>query len=981
MKPGFKRKFGFNCMSFNADSLLNKRDELLLLISDRNPDIIAISELLPKNCKNPPQATEFNIPDYEFFSNMGDNPDRGVGLYIKSILKPLEVKVNDNKATDTVWAQVRLCGSDTLLVGSVYRSPNSSQENNDSFNQMFSKASEMNYSHVLVMGDCNHKEIDWKEMTTKCTETHEASKFLEAIRDSYLHQHTRNPTHFRGDQTPNVLDLIFTNEETMINDIDYSAPVGKSHHSTLLFQFKCYKPSETSNIPGYTYDKGDYDTIREKLSEINWDKELEGKNTQDSWTKIKLTVHKLIDNHIPKKRNSNSNRPTKPLWMNDKAMAAIKKKRDSFKRYLQTREGADYQSYAKFRNQAKWETRKAKREYEKHIAKQTKKNPKAFFRYANSKLKTRSGVADLHKEDGSTTKTDQEKAEVLNDFFASVFTRENMSHMPEFSPNNIDSSLENIQITEEKVHKKLKNLNPSKAMGMDGFHPRVLKEASQELSKPLAMLFSKSLEEGYLPDDWKCGQVSPIFKKGSKSSPANYRPVSLTSVVCKQMESIIREELLDHMKPYLSKYQHGFLNGRSCVTQLLDCIGEWSKQLDEGNCLDVIYLDYAKAFDSVPHHRLLKKLEGYGIKGNVLNWITSFLLNRKQRVVINGEASSWRDVLSGIPQGSVLGPVLFICYVNDMPETVQSMIRMFADDTKVFAQCNTEQECKHLQNDLDILQDWAEDWQLRFNATKCKSMHLGHSNKKFTYNMRHNQTKVDLEETQCEKDLGVNVDPSLKFSKHCEKAVNKANQLLGLIRRSFDYIDKESMTYLFKGLVRPHLEYANCVWSPGNKKDSTLVENVQRRATKLVPEVKEFEYEQRLEKLKLPSLVYRRLRGDLIETYKVTHNLYNIDPESYFKMNRDTRTRGHKYKILKQSARLEVRKHYFGLRIVDIWNNLPDAVVEAPSINAFKNRVDKLLADYHYVIDIDTAQVIKDLNKNRSSVNFKDSDLEEAPQD
>ena len=465
-------------------------------------------------------------------------------------------------------------------------------------------------------------------------------------------------------------------------------------------------------------------------------------------------------------------------------------------------------------------------------------------------MKTKSGVADLHKEDGSTTTNDQEKAEVLNDFFVSVFTRENLDHIPEFSPGNVENTLNDIDIDSAMVYKKLKNLNPSKAMGPDGIHPRFLKEASKELSEPLAIIFNKTLKEGVVPQEWKCGQVTPIFKKGSKSTPSNYRPVSLTSVVCKIMESIVREKLLDHMSPHLSKYQHGFMNGRSCVTQLLDCIGEWTKQLDEGNSLDVIYLDYAKAFDSVPHIRLLKKLEGYGIRDNVLLWIKNFLLDRKQRVVISGEASSWRDVLSGIPQGSVLGPVLFICYVNDMPETVQSMIRMFADDTKVFAQSNTNEQCQNLQSDLNTLQNWADDWQLRFNATKCKTLYLGRNNSKFTYHMRNNQTEVDLEETDCEKDLGVHVDPTLKFSKHCEKVVNKANQILGLIRRSFDYIDSESLTYLFKGLVRPHLEYANSVWSPLNKTDATLIENVQRRATKLVPNLKELDYEDRLKKLK-----------------------------------------------------------------------------------------------------------------------------------
>jgi hypothetical protein len=405
------------------------------------------------------------------------------------------------------------------------------------------------------------------------------------------------------------------------------------------------------------------------------------------------------------------------------------------------------------------------------------------------------------------------------------------------------------------------------------------------------------------------------------------------------------------MKPFLSDCQHGFLNGRSTITQLLDCVGQWTKLLDEGSAVDVIFLDYAKAFDSVPHQRLLQKLEGYGVRGDVLGWIRDFLKDRRQRVVINGEESGWRAVLSGIPQGSVLGPVLFICFVNDMPDVVHGLIRMFADDTEIFSNVDTAEACQRLQSDLDALQQWSDEWQLRFNATKCKSMHLGRNNSKHPYYMKDATTTIELEETVCEKDLGVHMDPSLKFAEHCHKVVSKANQILGLIRRSFDFIDKQSLTYLYKGLVRPHLEYGNVVWSPLHKKDATLLENVQRRATKLAPEVAELEYEERLRALKLPSLMYRRLRGDLIEAYKLTHGFYNVDVESYLPRSTEERTRGHKYKIKKQPSRLDIRKHYFSLRVVETWNSLPELVVEAPTLNSFKNRLDRCLADHQFSVE------------------------------
>ena len=434
------------------------------------------------------------------------------------------------------------------------------------------------------------------------------------------------------------------------------------------------------------------------------------------------------------------------------------------------------------------------------------------------------------------------------------------------------------------------------------------------------------------------------------------------------------------MQPYLSDCQHGFVNGRSCTTQLLDCVGEWTRQLDEGNAVDVIFLDFAKAFDSVAHQRLLKKLEGYGVRGNVHGWIRDFLKGRRQRVVVNGEASGWRPVSSGIPQGSVLGPVLFVCFVNDMPEAVQGLIRMFADDTKVFSQSNSTDCCRKLQNDLESLQAWANKWQLRFNAGKCKRMHLGRCNDKFEYHMNEGDKHVTLEETDCERDLGVHVDPALKFTQHCNKAVSKANKLVGLLRRTFDFIDKQILSYAFKGLIRPHLEYGNSVWSPLYKKDAILVENVQRRATKLVPELVNLSYEERLKALGLPSLMYRRLRGDLIEVYKLTHGFYSVNVEKYIAFSTEQRTRGHKFKLKKQSARLDVRKNFFGLRVVDAWNSLPELVADAPSLNTFKGRLDKHLREHQHSVEFPLATITTKPLNTEEAVNQELDDVADPQQ-
>ena len=250
--------------------------------------------------------------------------------------------------------------------------------------------------------------------------------------------------------------------------------------------------------------------------------------------------------------------------------------------------------------------------------------------------------------------------------------------------------------------------------------------------------------------------------------------------------------------------------------------------------------------------------------------------------------------------------------------------------------------CSFKFKDLDNLVEWADKWQLKFNAEKCHTLHMGFNNPNYPYYMRkHNENEyVELSATDAEKDLGVIVDCDLKFSRHIETQVNKANRLLGLIRRSFTFMDAECMRLLFTSIVRPHLEFANVIWSPSTKRDCELIERVQHRATKMVPNLKKLSYQDRLIKMNLPSLRYRRLRGDMIEAYKITHGLYSVN-KNLLQLDQGNRTRGHAFKLIKNNSRLKIRQHFFVNRIVNDWNALPASVAEAPSINAFKARLDK----------------------------------------
>uniref|UniRef100_A0A803K1Z4 Reverse transcriptase domain-containing protein n=1 Tax=Xenopus tropicalis TaxID=8364 RepID=A0A803K1Z4_XENTR len=495
--------------------------------------------------------------------------------------------------------------------------------------------------------------------------------------------------------------------------------------------------------------------------------------------------------------------------------------------------------------------------------------------------------------------------------------------------------------SQDMVLKGLHTINVNKAPGPDGIHPRVLRELGAELQWPLFLIFSDSLSSGMVPRDWKKANVIPIFKKGVRSQPGNYRPVSLTSVVGKLFEGLLRDHIQNYVveNAIMSSNQHGFMKDRSCQTNLIAFYDEVSKKLDSGDAVDIIYLDFAKAFDTVPHKRLLSKLRSIGLSEAVCTWIENWLQDRVQRVVVNGTFSTWNKVLSGVPQGSVLGPLLFNLFINDLGEGIMSNVSVFADDTKLCRPVNSIQDVTSLQQDLDQLAIWAAKWQMRFNVDKCKVMHLGCKNMQAPYTLN----GTALGKSIMEKDLGVLVDNKLGCSKQCQAAAARANRVLSCIKRGIDSREEGVILPLYRALVRPHLEYAVQFWSPVLKRDITELERVQRRATKLVKGMESFSYEERLAKLGLFTLEKRRLRGDMITMYKYIKGSYNNLSNVLFTSRSFQRTRGHPLRLEEGRFHLNIRKGFFTVRAVRFWNSLPESVVLADTLYNFKKGLDGFL--------------------------------------
>ena len=764
------------------------------------------------------------------------------------------------------------------------------------------------------------------------------------------------PTRYRDGHSPSNLDLIFTKRESDIEDLIICDPLGKSDHVVLTWELILKTEAQLSavRLAGYNYRKADYERMQTFLSKQNW-KEMESLNVEPAWEYFKNKIHEAIAECVPKHMQRKTN-PTTAPWWTPATQRAVKAKHKAWKIYSKSKQSEDYKAYTMERNKTLSTLRAARQKYEDGLVRKVKADPKRLYRYIRKQQKVKATIGTLEMGNGELTDSDQEAAEVLQDFFQSVFVSEGDSCLPDF-PDKLEEGdpLDIVKFSCDDILLELKGLNEDSSTGLDDISTSVLKNCAPQLVLPLRLLFTKSMEEGKLPSDWKNARITPIFKKGRKKDASNYRPVSITSQTCKVMERIIRKKLVQHLEnnEFLSSSQHGFVPKKSCLTNLLETLEDWTDIMDRGCALDVIYLALSKAFDTVPHRRLLKKLQCYGVRGKVYSWLEDFLTERQQLVTVGTGRSSWGKVISGVPQGSVLGPILFLLYINDMPSEIRSGIKVFADDTKIYRAVANSMECEELQRDLTRLELWASVWLMKFNTAKCKVMHCGSSNLGHEYYM--NTVAGDpmvLQKTLEEKDLGVHITSSLKPTVQCQKAANKAMSALRLLRSTFSCLTQENFRILSTTYVRPHLEYCLQAVGPHMKKNIQTLERIQRRASKKVKGMQHLSYEERPRRLNLMKIEDRAIRGDLIETYKIMTGKLNVDPNHFFRRETDSRTRGHHLKLIKPRSNGLVRSKFFSRRVIDIWNKLPADVVSAATTNSFKASLDKwssALTEHYFV--------------------------------
>ena len=780
--------------------------------------------------------------------------------------------------------------------------------------------------------------------------------FLQLLAVTMQNQYVHEPT--RG---KNILDIFCTNNPFLVNSVKVRNTELSDHklvQVSLSFDFDDRRQSEfipdRNSFAALDFAKADYDSISKDIREYDWNVtrlDCTFEEFPEVMTKIFLCI---CQKHVPRRRP----RTGKPRKYN-----ALRRK----KKRLEKRIAKTFRADVRTRLERKlalvhYEIKEAfnmkKDEAEKSIIQNIKSNPKIFYGYAKSHSAIRSDISMMRDERGQITGDYQKIANLLQDQFSSVYSNPESADKkdPDF-PNYAGCPLtpECFKISEADIPLAAKYLKPNSAPGPDGIPSQLLTNCSNALAIPLTIMWEESFNLQIVPSFYKTSLVCPIYKKEDRTEPVNYHPISLTSHIMKTVERVVRRILVDYLESsnILSDSQHGFRSGRSTLTQLLDHFDSVLFGLVEGDDTDTIYLDYAKAFDKVDHQLLLKKMCRYGLPRNLVNWISSFLSDRLQTVVVKGFHSREAPVISGVPQGTVLGPVLFLIFINDLEnEVVNSNLCFFADDTRISNRIKSMESKALLEMDLQNVMKWSRENNMELNQKKFELQSYQACSNPFIQNLPFSPQLYSYEissaltlEPKCQlTDLGVLVTNDLSWSPHIASLVSKARGVAAWVLSVFKSRDPPVMVTLYKSLIRSNLEYCCPLWHPSKISDIELLEGVQREFTRKIYGYQDLSYWERLKKLNLSSLQRRRERYVLLVMWKILHRQIpnaNVTFRPLSRLGIQAVVPG-----IVTSSRSAIQTRYdqsFSVIGPALWNVLPSQLTTIECQSKFKNRLSEFI--------------------------------------
>ena len=894
----------------------------------------------------------------------------GCCLYIhESLSSKLEVQSTNNMVELLIVSVATL----NLVIIVLYRPPDTtSQKFSEQLSKVenFLKSTHAPAPNIIFMGDFNFPHIKWaegegsaiiREIGNASKESKEQFQLLQNFcnennLNQYIHEKTR---------LHNTLDLIFTNNDEWVHNVEISKTKYSDHNlievtSRVNHKYQGKKKSEqVEGMSMYNFNRKniDWESIALDFMNNDWHSILANGNIESNFQKLHEKAIELCDNYIPKrtKRKSKSERRKRLLFKRRKFITTRLKSPtlpSYHRRKLETDLKIIEEKMIKF-------FKEQEEKEEKSAIDSIKSNPKSFFSYAKRKQKTKPGIGPLQRSDGSYTDDPQEMCDILRSQYESVFSNPKTSFQIDdpdkfFFENNVTSpSFTDIDLSPEDFIEAIDEMPMHSAPGPDAWNSIFIKKCKNAIALPLCMIWRKSVDAGNIPDDKLLTDTCPLLKGGNKALAKNYRPIALTSHLTKIFERVLRKKLMHYMEEnhFFNPGQHGFRSGRSCLSQLLDHLDQVLTAMEDKKNFDVIYTDFAKAFDKCDHGIIAHKLKKIGISGKIGRWIFYFLTHRFQRVIVDNFKSSPSKVKSSVPQGTVLAPLLFLILISDIDKDVtHSLVSSFADDTRISRIIADIGDTAILQQDLNHILHWAEENNMDFNEEKFQLIRYGDNKDIQLESSYSTASNLIIPQASSVKDLGVIMSDDLNFSLHHLKKIEIARKLSGWALRVFRTRDETPMLTLFKSLILPHLEYCCILTSPSKIGEISDLESVQRSFTSKIASVKHMNYWDRLKSLKLYSLERRRERYIIIYTWKILNSLVpNFTSDSSKITAHWSDRHGLKCKIPPVKNRGSIgskRDNFLSVKGPKLFNILPASIRNSLGSEplVFKKNLDKFLS-------------------------------------